>query len=1098
MKTVRTVKGTALPLERSDVDTDQIIPSDWLKRVERTGFDKGLFAEWRKDKDFVLNDERYKNAKILLAGVNFGTGSSREHAVWAIEQYGFDVVISPRFADIFRNNCTKNGLAPVEVSESDAALLLQAVYDNPSIEFIVDIASCTITLPDINFQTTFVMDKATQRRLLEGLDDIALTMQHTERIASYESNRRSWKPTTKLRADDTKSRANDTATSRAANGTAHAPKRTSSTRLSVAALLCALAAMLLSACVDRNGTDIGEDSSANTDDTPTEVGMPLDNQSRPHSLKMFNQCDDLINHIHSEYIAHIKQVEPTEDSFYASDNGLNYTQDSTSPDVKIIGEGNASNQLAVESGDIIQTNGDYVYTLSDGSIVVVDATTKNVLTKVNLGEIYQSTIPADSTTFGVTGSQIFNDDTSSNLRDVELFLGRSSSGDEMLMAIANSYSYTTFRDEIQIFHFAIEDANINVTQITKISGNYISAHKVRDSIRFVTQYNPHLGLTTLNFDANSLADTVRETSLGYWLPEYSIIERAEILGEASYLDPVYANLVECDNVLAPNGFFGPANTTIVSVSVDGSIDPADSVTVLSGSHDSHFTADALYLASTSPRNAPQFSNSTITAIHKFNIERAKPDYTASGSVQGEIHRRFSVYGQSTMSEHNGLLRVLHTEDTSPTDSLDGDAVSRQSHLTVMEQQGSELQATATIEDFASGNWVGTVNMFNDFASVNTSNDLTYTENTLMIDLSSPTKSVNATTLDGNTTYTYLQPMSGDRLFAVGYFYDEENFQDTISASIFDISDKRNPNKISTSTWSPPSTYGMESRSAQGYLWWDEESVAVIPLTTTRDVNGDTYSVTSAAVLKIDTSSDTISVLDYIDHRVPQVQSDVAGCRAFTSDTLPDDVAATLQEYFEDDSAGFEPPLDDTSQPLAPLDTVTEPSFQSTQHLELAFILNDTTITLLACENNAAPAQEDATVTEDGVTEDGVDSFPLEADPFAFPGDTFVETPISSPATEAPIYCQNEPFIATSARELNLIADNEFLCSLPNSTALSRSALIGSELWTFSHISTNGNRELRGGQLKVHDAAPAISSATSPTPPDVPTQLNQLAAITLIS
>lgn len=1056
MKTVKTVKGTALPLERSDVDTDQIIPSDWLKRVERTGFDKGLFAEWRKDKDFVLNDERYKDAKILLAGVNFGTGSSREHAVWAIEQYGFDVVISPRFADIFRNNCTKNGLAPVEVSESDAALLLQAVYDNPSIEFIVDIASCTITLPDINFQTTFVMDKATQRRLLEGLDDIALTMQHTERIANYESNRRSWKPTT---------------------------------RLSFAALLCALAAMLISACGRGNGTDINNDtSSANQNNTSTEVSMPSGNQPSPYSLKMFNQCDDLIDHIHSEYIAHIKQVEPTEDSFYASDNGLNYTQDSTSPDVKIIGEGNASNQLAVESGDIIQTNGDYVYTLSDNSIVVVDATTKNVITKVDIEELYQSTIPVDSTPFGATGSQISADDTSSNLRNVELFLGKNSSGDEMLMAIANSYSYITFSDEIQIFHFTIEDASIAVTQITKISGSYISAHKVGSSIRFVTQHNPHLGLTTLSFDDNSLANAVRETSIGYWLPQYTVIDRGEILGEASYLDPVYANLVECDNVLAPNRFFGPANTTIVSVHIDGTIDPADSITVLSGSYDSHITPDAVYLASTSPRNAPQFSNSTITAVHKFNVDGTKPQYAASGSVKGELQRRFSAYGQSTMSEHNGLLRVLHTEDTTPdtapTDSLESYSVNRKSHLTVLEQQGGSLQATATIEDFASGDWVGTVNMFNDFASVNTSNDLTYTENTLFVDLSSPIESINATTLDGNTTYTYLQPMRGNRLFAVGYLYDEENFQDIISASIFDISDKSNPRKISTSTWNPPSIDGLESRSAQGYLWWDEESIAVIPLTTTRKVNEETYSVTSAAVLKIDTSNDTISVLDYIDHRVPQVQNDVAGCRAFTSDTLPDDVAATLQEYFEDDSVGFGPPLDDTGQPL---DIVPEPSLQSTLHIELAFMLNDTTTTLLACENNAEPAQDDAALTEDGVN-----SFALEDDLFAFPGDLFAATPIVSHATEAPFYCQNEPLAARSARELNAIADNEFLCSLPNRTALSRSALIGSELWTFSHISTTDSSELRGGQVKVHDTATSTSSTASPM------QLNQLAAITLIS
>jgi 3-isopropylmalate dehydratase, small subunit len=117
MEPVEIVFGTALPLNRSDVDTDQIIPSDWLKRVERTGFDRGLFSEWRDNPSFVLNDERFAQARILVAGPNFGTGSSREHAVWAIQQYGFQAVISPRFADIFRNNCTKNGLVPVEVSD---------------------------------------------------------------------------------------------------------------------------------------------------------------------------------------------------------------------------------------------------------------------------------------------------------------------------------------------------------------------------------------------------------------------------------------------------------------------------------------------------------------------------------------------------------------------------------------------------------------------------------------------------------------------------------------------------------------------------------------------------------------------------------------------------------------------------------------------------------------------------------------------------------------------------------------------------------------------------------------------------------------------
>ena len=124
MKAIRVVTGTAVPLDRSDVDTDQIIPSDWLKQVSRTGFEKGLFSEWRDHRDFVLNDERYAGATILLAGTNFGTGSSREHAVWAIQQYGFDAVISPRFADIFRNNCTKNGLVPAQIPAAAASELM--------------------------------------------------------------------------------------------------------------------------------------------------------------------------------------------------------------------------------------------------------------------------------------------------------------------------------------------------------------------------------------------------------------------------------------------------------------------------------------------------------------------------------------------------------------------------------------------------------------------------------------------------------------------------------------------------------------------------------------------------------------------------------------------------------------------------------------------------------------------------------------------------------------------------------------------------------------------------------------------------------------
>ena len=149
MEAVRIVTGTAVPLDRSDVDTDQIIPSDWLKQVERTGFEKGLFSEWRDDRDFVLNQEQYAGATILLAGPNFGTGSSREHAVWAIQQYGFQAVISPRFGDIFRNNATKNGLVPVVVSAEVGEQLLRAVEADPDLELTVDVERRTLEAPAI-------------------------------------------------------------------------------------------------------------------------------------------------------------------------------------------------------------------------------------------------------------------------------------------------------------------------------------------------------------------------------------------------------------------------------------------------------------------------------------------------------------------------------------------------------------------------------------------------------------------------------------------------------------------------------------------------------------------------------------------------------------------------------------------------------------------------------------------------------------------------------------------------------------------------------------------------------------------------------------
>ena len=186
MEAVRIVQGTAVPLDRSDVDTDQIIPSDWLKRVERTGFEKGLFGEWRDDPKFVMNDERFAGASILVAGPNFGTGSSREHAVWAIQQAGFKAVISPRFGDIFRNNSNKNGLVPVIVPAEIGEQLLAAVEADPTLEFTIDVERRTLEAPAIGLTVDFPLDDSVRHRFLEGLDDIGLTLQHEDAITAYE------------------------------------------------------------------------------------------------------------------------------------------------------------------------------------------------------------------------------------------------------------------------------------------------------------------------------------------------------------------------------------------------------------------------------------------------------------------------------------------------------------------------------------------------------------------------------------------------------------------------------------------------------------------------------------------------------------------------------------------------------------------------------------------------------------------------------------------------------------------------------------------------------------------------------------------------
>ncbi len=196
MEPVRMITGTALPLDRSDVDTDQIIPSVWLKRVERTGFGEGLFSEWRSDPAFVLNRPAHAGASVLVAGPNFGTGSSREHAVWALLDYGFKAVVSPRFGDIFATNCTKAGLLPVPVSQDVGDRLLRAVEADPAVIVTIDVEHRTLLAPAAGISTGFPLDEFTRWRFLEGLDDIGLTLRHADAIGAYERSRPAWAPTT--------------------------------------------------------------------------------------------------------------------------------------------------------------------------------------------------------------------------------------------------------------------------------------------------------------------------------------------------------------------------------------------------------------------------------------------------------------------------------------------------------------------------------------------------------------------------------------------------------------------------------------------------------------------------------------------------------------------------------------------------------------------------------------------------------------------------------------------------------------------------------------------------------------------------------------
>jgi 3-isopropylmalate/(R)-2-methylmalate dehydratase small subunit len=199
MKPITIVTGRAVPLDRSDVDTDQIIPSDWLKRVERTGFGAGLFAEWRDDRSFVLNNPEYAGATILVAGPSFGVGSSREHAVWALMDYGFEAVVSQKFGDIFRNNCTKQGLLPVEVDPETATALIDAVTSDPELEITIDVARGTLEAPAAGITATFALDEFTRERLLNGWDEIGLTLRHSSDIESYETSRARWMPVSALK-----------------------------------------------------------------------------------------------------------------------------------------------------------------------------------------------------------------------------------------------------------------------------------------------------------------------------------------------------------------------------------------------------------------------------------------------------------------------------------------------------------------------------------------------------------------------------------------------------------------------------------------------------------------------------------------------------------------------------------------------------------------------------------------------------------------------------------------------------------------------------------------------------------------------------------
>jgi 3-isopropylmalate/(R)-2-methylmalate dehydratase small subunit len=196
MEPFTTHAGRAMPLRRSNVDTDQIIPAEYLKRVSRSGFGEGLFAAWREDPSFVLNQPQYDGATILVAGTDFGTGSSREHAVWALTDYGFRAVIAPRFGDIFRTNATKAGLLPVALPEAAVTALQDAIEADPGTQLVVDLDSRVVLAEAAGIKASFEIDDYTRWRLMEGLDDIGLTLRHVEDITDFEHSRPGWLPVT--------------------------------------------------------------------------------------------------------------------------------------------------------------------------------------------------------------------------------------------------------------------------------------------------------------------------------------------------------------------------------------------------------------------------------------------------------------------------------------------------------------------------------------------------------------------------------------------------------------------------------------------------------------------------------------------------------------------------------------------------------------------------------------------------------------------------------------------------------------------------------------------------------------------------------------